>query len=470
MTFFSITKKIAIWYVDHTVGTVVALLSISALVASAATSYDVSNAPQMYLDSSITSTQTTGIVLSAPVINGSYWTYTTTTGAVLRIRSGTYREDIYYATASVNSSTYKVTLSGVTRDLCPDTITFTSCGNGRRWGKGAIVELIQDQRLFDLKANVDRVNTFGTGAALRGTSTTIPLFRLNSVTTTQKNAMSAGNGDVVYDSTIGANFQYVSGAWSQIGDTGTSNATTSAAGKVQLASTGSMVSRNVTGSSGAAEVVQTQYLTGTGGITRRWNIPLLGRMGTLTGSLLGLNSSQGSGTGKFLGENGRFVTLTRTDLLNAPAGSGAGLDINSSSGGALTTSTVGGAFTDVNSDLVKTITVETGSLIFTTFKTGVAGDSTGGKVFFDIRVGGGRLGTIDGGTQGHSGGLLNFSIANPVNINAIYPVNLSHMHKVQTGGILTISPQWRTNGNASNWARIWEATPTYFQVSVFKGM
>jgi len=99
--------------------------------------------------------------------------------------------------------------------------------------------------------------------------------------------MSAGEGDLVYDSTMTSNFQYVGGAWTEIGDTGTVNATESAAGKIELATVAEQISASATGSTSAPLVVQAKYLVRSGsGSDYAGRIPILGNDGTLTGSLL----------------------------------------------------------------------------------------------------------------------------------------------------------------------------------------
>ncbi len=436
----------------------------------AVTSQDTANAPLMYLYTPITSTtQTTGIVIESPQHNGSNWVFSTTTGGVLRISSGTYWEDIYYSSATVSATTNRVTLSGVVRDLCPATLTYVTCGNGRRWGKGAFVELTQDSRLFNLKVNNDRINTTGTGFALRGTSTTYPMIRLNSVTTAQRIAMSAANGDLVYDTSTGAIMQYVGGAWGTVGTTTLVNASESAAGKGQLASTGAMVNHRLTGSTGAAEVLYSAYVTGTGGTTNRWKIPLLGRLGTLSGSLLG--QSCPGGTGTYLNGLGRCTTLSAADMVNAPAGSGTNLAFTNIYG-SIITNTAGGIFTDIDASLNGTVTASVGDTIVATLRMSVGNDASGGDGYFDIRVGGGRIGRLDNPSMAGSGGLLQVHLSAADTALTDRPVSITVFHRVQTGATLTIAPQWKSISLAggSSFLRSNGKPPIYFQVMIIKNI
>ncbi len=126
------------------------------------TSYLVSNESEMFLNVAISTTQTSGIIIAAPQRNGSNKTFGTTAGGVLRITSGSQIEDIFYQTATVNAD-YTVTLSatGLIRNLDPNNQTaYVSLGAGYSFGKGSVVELTQDCRLFNLKASVDTANTF----------------------------------------------------------------------------------------------------------------------------------------------------------------------------------------------------------------------------------------------------------------------------------------------------------------------
>src|SRR4029077_13266614 len=93
--------------------------------------------------------------------------------------------------------------------------TIVSCGAGQNFSKGAIVELTQDARLFNMKANIDRNNTVTGSGSWNCTSTSQPCFFMNSVTTAQENNFNFGNNlvGVVYNSTVGAPQFRAGGVW-----------------------------------------------------------------------------------------------------------------------------------------------------------------------------------------------------------------------------------------------------------------
>ena len=287
------------WVTESTARTVTGLFVLMLVVgvgtrlthAAAFTSYDVTNEPQMHLAVNITPTQTTGIILSAPQLNAANHTFATTTGAVLRIRYGSYQEDISYTSATVNSTTYQVTLIGVTRNLCPQVArSYVSCGNGRSWGIGAIVEENNDARLFNLKANIDRANTYTASGAISFSgsgSFTPPYFATTAARDQALGASPTGKVKMACVSATGLCYLSTNNTWTAIGSQGIGNASETTLGLVQLGTIKDQTGATVTGSSGAPTVVQTQYLTGSGGLSKRGRIPYLGANGFLSGSLLG---------------------------------------------------------------------------------------------------------------------------------------------------------------------------------------
>lgn len=284
---FSFIGHTLIWFGDHFVGTCLTLMVIGSMSAYAATSYDVGNEVQMFLDQSMTATQTTA-VLSAPQLNGTNFVFSTTTGGVIRIRSGFAREDVRYTAATVNQTTYKVTLTGLTRNLCPQvTRAYVSCGDGRRWGKGAIVELSQDARLFNLKANIDRPNVFSASGALAFTgsgSLEPPRF---ATTAERDRQLGAAPTTVKMACVTATNLCYLStgGAWTAIGNLGNANGSEIAAGIFQAATIANLKTLTSTGSTGALNVVTVNNVikNGTGAVSAG-KVPSLGSDGVLSAS------------------------------------------------------------------------------------------------------------------------------------------------------------------------------------------
>ncbi len=305
------TRRIFTWAIDHIFGTYFALSLL--IVAggifgaqAAMTTYDAANEAPMNLDVSITGAQTTGIVIAAPQLNGENFTFSTTTGAVLRIRFGAYREDIYATGATVNATTKKVTLVGVTRNLCPQvTKSYVSCGTGRAWGKGAIVELIQDARLFNLKANLDRVSsTKGSGAYVCG-SVTQPCLGVGRYTEAQRDAFSWNTGSTLILNTTRGVFQGWDGStWSDIeGSGGVINATETAAGKVQIGTLAHLRSLVATGSL-AENVLSFKWIVKNGsGAVSAGKIPSLNQNGALSPTI------GGTGTGTSFGVSSGVVLI-----------------------------------------------------------------------------------------------------------------------------------------------------------------
>lgn len=451
------------WLFDRATGTYLSL-AILMLIAGAvsAASFEVYNIPEMTLRTQMNTTVTTGIQINAPTKNSVKITFPAGSGGVLEITQRTRSEHIYYERALVNSTTKVITLTGsVIRDLCyTATRTYTTCSDGQWFTPGAAVRFVDDMRTINLKVNMDRTNTLTASGALKFSgsgSLGLPYF----ATTTERDRQLGSNPTTPQAACVSATgicYYYLGGAWISFGSGSTVNATESAAGKVQLASTGAMVNHRLTGSTGAAEVLYSAYVTGTGGTTNRWKIPLLGRLGTHTGSLLGIGSTQGSGTGRFLAENGRWVKLGSADLAAAPTESGANLDINvNASGGGALASTVWADFPGLSG----TVTASVGDLLMITFKTNV--DDDDGGINYDIRVNGGKLGQIDGGANGIVGGLFQqLTIATGPSPEAAF----THFHKVQTGGTLTIAPVYKslTGGHEVTTG----TTPSYFQVIVIK--
>lgn len=266
-------RKIIGWIAESTARTttgigvlcLVLMVVIGGTSASTITSWDVHNTPQMFLNASITSTQTTSIRIAAPVRNNETITFPTTSGGMLRFRQGSKVEDVYFSSGAVNSTTKVITLYGVTRDVCFNLArTVVGCGNGQQFSKGAIVELNVDARLLNLKANIDRENVFTASGAIQfsGSGTLrAPLFA--NATIRDRQIPSPETFQFACLSSTGKCSIYAGGAWTEIATATGSfvNATTTVAGKVQVSTTGSILSRAATGSTNAANVLTANRVT-----------------------------------------------------------------------------------------------------------------------------------------------------------------------------------------------------------------
>jgi len=230
--------------------------------ALAATSYFVHGDEPMVLKNSISRTDTS-ITLIGPRRNGSYVIFQTQTGGILEFRGRDKVELIYYSSASVSTNTTKdVTLSGVVRGYCwrnaIGTETFASCETGQIWPKSTRVLLVNDMRLFNLAPKMDLVNVFQSGGSIQGTMTGRALFRDNSLTSTERDAIHStdvGNGDCIYNTTTSTIQCRQGGTWSTLAGTGSEVATLTGVGRVELGTGSDLTNATGNGDSGGPVVV-----------------------------------------------------------------------------------------------------------------------------------------------------------------------------------------------------------------------
>lgn len=250
-------------------------------------------------------TQITAAATTATVkvkeINGAIPTWLTGAHRVTFIqksRTVTKVEVVDVTSASQTGST--VTLTIATRGLPLDGTGFTGTGTAQVFTSGAKVIISWDAQAGRQTVFKDAVNTFTGSGAIRSNSTTTPVVRVNSVTTTQRNAISAANGDMVYDTDLSQFYKYEAGAWAAI-DTGTfSNAADNTAGKVDLATAAEVSAGTANdGTSGAPNVIPVAIVKKTAA-------------GAVEGTVPALNSSVALDPS--IGGTGR-VTLTANSLL-----------------------------------------------------------------------------------------------------------------------------------------------------------
>tara|TARA_R100001530_G_scaffold80288_1_gene56034 strand:+ start:3288 stop:4679 length:1392 start_codon:yes stop_codon:yes gene_type:complete len=279
--------------------------------------YVVFNEVQMYLNKSISSTATTGIEIAAPKLNGSTYTYNTTSGGILRLSAGSRREDIWYSSGSVNATSKVITLYGVIRGLCEDkSITAETCSDGKAFSRGSIVELNDDARLFNWKANINTVNTFTGSGQIASSQTNQSVIRLNSVTTTERDAFSyVANGDLVYNETTGTFDGRQGGAWSAFGTASVPIATTLLVGKVESATGSDLTNRTGSGSQGTL-ALSPRNLTMTGGTVNgtlvHSHIPMTDATGHVPVRVGGTGTGAYMSTGQVLfTQNANAMTVSR---------------------------------------------------------------------------------------------------------------------------------------------------------------
>lgn len=402
--------------------------------AALSSSYKVVNGPQMFLGNSITATQTTGITLAAPQRNGVSVTFPVTSGAILRLRNGSFTEDISYTSATVNATTKVVTLVGVTRDICWNIFNnYTSCAGGLFFPKGSIVELSVDARLLNRAAKTDTQNNFTASGAInfpRDGSGTLS-FPVYSTTTARDHNILPKNGVTACSDADGVCYFYMSGGWSTFGTSTTSNAMESLSGKVQLGTVSAMSGRTITdATTGAPVVAQTRYMTASGGISFRKNAVLLDNRGYLSGSVLGTGTRNAT---TFLSGNQTYRT---------PSSSGANLLFNAVVATHITFSS--STYAQISSTLSTTFNFTVGDTLACTF-TGSAqrNAGAGGMLVEDLQVGSHN---INGGSGSLVLNIPQLTIASGPEpaVNASFTV----FHRVLTGGTLTVQPVAKIGSNS----------------------
>ena len=293
-TFYWITESTA----RTLTGIVVLALALGILgkMAHAATitSWDVVNTPQMYLERSLTATQTTNIQIAAPKRNGLTVQLPITTGAVLRITQGSRTEDIYYSTGSVNATSKIMTLYGVTRNVCWNVFrSIVSCGDGLAFSRGATVELSVDARLLNLKANIDRTNTFTASGSLKFTGSGSfgwPTF----ATTAERDRQMGTNPPYAKAACVTATglcYVYIGGAWTSFGSGALTNASNGVSGKVDIATAAEAAAGTAADATSGGQNALTVSITARTSTASAdaGKVGILDRRGFLSGTLLAQN-------------------------------------------------------------------------------------------------------------------------------------------------------------------------------------
>lgn len=308
------------------------LFVFAVAVSSAATtqtaSYDVTNNPQMYLDASITATQTANIKLSALQRNGETVIFPNMTGGVLRMRQGTRVEDLSFTGATVNATTKIVTLAGVTRNICWNIANrLVSCGDGYSFSKGAITELNIDARLLNFKANKDRANAFTASGSITFSGSGSLGYPTFATTAARDQALGANPGGPVRAACVTATglcYKYIGGAWAAEASGTTANASDTVAGKMQDGLLNDLQNRTMTGATGALNALTFRWIVKNGsGAETYGRILQAGNNGALSPSLGGTGLSSPTASGVLIG-NG-----SKNSMLQITASSGQVLRANS---------------------------------------------------------------------------------------------------------------------------------------------
>lgn len=177
-----------------------------------------------YIKSTITSTQAAGTTfLLSPDFELSADLETGANIVSMVLKNGTQIERMEI-TATGGVATI------VKRGLTQSGTETASAGLQKQWTDGTIAYVTA--LAFDL---FDKQGDTMTGPLVFSGVTNTGLT-VNSLTTAERLALSATNGTIVYDSTLGENYQYIGGAWSVVSAGSTQpNASLTVAGKVEIA-------------------------------------------------------------------------------------------------------------------------------------------------------------------------------------------------------------------------------------------
>lgn len=213
------------------------------------TSYEVESGFYTTLKNSISKTQTTGIIINV---------VPTITKGVLNFDANNTREEWVGFGSITDNGDGTATLGDVTRGLPLTGETFTGSSTRSFPHSGGVckVTLVDYHALFNLKANKDRANTFTADNTFTndvdfsGASAT---FRLPNHSTASRDLLVApANGMKIYNTTTGEEQIYNAGTWYTLATGSTQpNATTVAAGKVELPTQAENDNGDPTGGTGA---------------------------------------------------------------------------------------------------------------------------------------------------------------------------------------------------------------------------
>lgn len=209
---------------------------------------------QGFLDAGITASATTvtiGSIIKYPSGAKTTQGFDSTAGFAV-IELGGRFERISFGAASVTSNV--TSLTDVRRGLSQvsTTANFTA-GTGLAWPKGAKITITNDPVFFQNTAYIDLQNTFSDRVDFSGT--THSGVRLLTLTTTEQDALTAVNGDIIYNETANLVHGYVGGAWTSLTAGTVADASATVAGKVEIATAAEAAAATGAGGSGALVVL-----------------------------------------------------------------------------------------------------------------------------------------------------------------------------------------------------------------------
>lgn len=213
--------------------------------------------------------------------------FDTGSGFIL-IENGTGRKEFASFSSKSCDSNNNTTLSGLRRGLSPTSASFAA-GTGLGWDAGSSVRVVDYPLIYNNSLYKDVVNTLTGSGQVASSSTGVAVINLNSVTTTQRDAFTYSNdGDVIYNTTVGAAQYKAGGAWYSFGSGGTVNATTTVKGVGEVATVSDLSGSVVTGDSGAPTWIGIDLVIrgSSGAVNNRNKVVATNNTGYLSGSLL----------------------------------------------------------------------------------------------------------------------------------------------------------------------------------------
>jgi hypothetical protein len=213
------------------------------------TSYEVESGFDTTLKSSISSTETASIIINQ---------VPTVTSGVLLFDGSTAKEEWIGFGGRTDNGDGTATLTDVTRglNLVGDTFTGSAARAFSHSGGVCKVTMVDYHSLFNLKANKDRDSNFTADQTFTKAikfSGADARFELPRHTTAKRDALtSPNNGTKIWNTTTGQEERYDSGSWIAVISGGTfPNASTTAAGKLELATQSENNAGTPTGGTGA---------------------------------------------------------------------------------------------------------------------------------------------------------------------------------------------------------------------------
>lgn len=208
------------------------------------------------LSAKITTSTSTGVTVTADVfktpagLSAATWETGNQIWKISR-KTRTNTEVEYVGVESLSQTGSAITTGTVIRYLPSNGSSLTSQGAGLSFPAGSIVEVVWTAFHAEQTMFKNNVNTITGDGAIRGSSTTVPILRLNNVTTAQRTAMTPANGDAVYDTDLGQAYDYIGGAWAARAAGTNSDGSATVAGKFEEATVAEQGSATATGGTGA---------------------------------------------------------------------------------------------------------------------------------------------------------------------------------------------------------------------------